>query len=178
MEYRSFTPDLEVRARAGKRLLCGIVVPYGVDQRIDDTLTERFEPGAFRHQFRAANRVRLLNGHSNTPGHLQLGHCAELRDDPAGLYGEYRVVDSDYGDHFLALAREGSLRQWSMGFIPDTTHTEGRVQVRVKATMFETALVPEGAYGDLAAVGAVRAAVPTLRRDQLLARLPKVHLPA
>lgn len=178
MEYRSFTPDLEVRAAAGKRLLCGIVVPYGVNQRIDDTLTERFEPGAFRHQFRAANRVRLLNLHSIEPGHMQLGHAVELRDDRAGLYGEYRVVESAYGDHFLALAREGSLRQWSIGFTPDTTRNDGRVQVRVKATIFETALVPEGAYGELATVGQVRAALPVLTRDTLLARLPKARFPA
>jgi len=109
-----------------------------------------------------------------------LGHGHELRDDRAGLYGEFRVVESDYGDHFLALAREGSIRQWSVGFTPDTTRTDGRVQVRVKATIFETALVPEGAYGELASVGQVRAsAVPIpMLRDTLLARLPKARFPA
>jgi Escherichia/Staphylococcus phage prohead protease len=178
MEYRSFTPDIEVRSVGNKRLLCGIVVPYGVNQRIDESLVERFESGAFSHQFRAANRVRLLNQHSRDPGHMQLGHGQEFRDDPAGLYGEFRVVDSPMGDHFLALAREGSIRQWSIGFESLAERMDGRTTVRTKARMFETALVPEGAYGDLAAVGAVRSALPTLARDTLLARLPKPHFPA
>jgi HK97 family phage prohead protease len=177
MEFRSFAPDLEVRSTS-KRLLCGIVVPYGVDQRIDDTLTERFEAGAFAHQFRAAHRVRLLNLHSVEPGHMQLGHAIELRDDRAGLYGEFRVVDSPMGDHYLALAREGSLREWSIGFRPDTSRRDGRTLVYTRATVFETALVPEGAYGELAAVGAVRSALPVLTRDMLWARLPKPRFPA
>jgi hypothetical protein len=177
MEFRSFAPELEVRSLS-KRLLCGIVVPYGVDQRIDESLTERFEAGTFAHQFRAAHRVRLLNLHSIVPGHMQLGHAAELRDDRAGLYGEFRVVEGVLGDHFLALAREGSLREWSIGFTPDTTRRDGRTVVYTKATVFETALVPEGAYGELAAVGQVRSALPVLTRDTLLARLPKPRFPA
>ena len=44
--------------------------------------------------------------------------------------------------------------------------------------MFETALVPDGAYGELASVGQVRAALPVLTRDTLLARLPKPRFPA
>ena len=80
MEYRSFTPELEVRS-ISKRLLCGIVVPYGLDTRINDALIERFEAGAFTHQFRAAHRVRLLNYHSNQPGHTILGHAVHMRDD-------------------------------------------------------------------------------------------------
>lgn len=178
MHTRTFTPDLEVRQAGGRRLLCGIVVPYGVDTRIDERMTERFQRGAFNHQLRAAHRVRLLSLHSNVPGHLQLGHGQTLRDDPAGLYGEFRVVDSEIGDHYLALAREGSLRQWSVGFNDDAARYDGRVTVWTKATAFETALVPEGAYGELASVGAVRSALPKLARDSLLARLPKPTFPA
>jgi len=178
METRTFTPDLEVRSAAGRRLLCGIVVPYGVEQQIGDRFVERFQPGAFTHQFRAANRVRLLNMHSDQPGYMQLGHAVQLRDDKSGLYGEFRVVDSPMGDHYLALAREGSLTQWSVGFTPDRDRMDGRTLVRVKATAFETALVPEGAYGELAAVAQVRARLPVLARDTLLARLPQPLFPA
>lgn len=178
METRMFAPELEVRSMS-KRLLCGIVVPYGVDQRIDDTLTERFEAGAFNHQLRAANRVGLYHLHSNDGRSLQLGFATELRDDPAGLYGEFRVVDQTaYGDHYLALVREGALREWSIGFEPMRDRAAGRTTVRVKAMLKETALVPQGAYGELAAVGQVRAALPKLRRDELLARLPKPTFPA
>jgi hypothetical protein len=70
------------------------------------------------------------------------------------------------------------LRQWSAGFIPDVDRRDGAVTVRAKATVFETALVPEGAFGELAGVMAVRAAIPTLTRDRLLARLPEPSFPA
>lgn len=178
MEYRSFDVDLEVRSRAGKRLVSGIVVPYSKDVRIDESLVERFEPGAFAHQFRAAPRVGLLNLHSNRAGSLPLGHATELRDDAAGLFGEYRIVDSTMGDHFLALIVEGSLREWSAGFEPLRSHVDGEVTVRTKASLFETAFVPEGAYGAMAAAAAVRERMEPsdrvrLTRDVLASRMPK-----
>lgn len=172
MEFRQFTPDVEVRS-LGERLLCGIVVPFGVDQQIDSALTERFERGAFTHQLRAANRVRLLDSHSTTPGCTPLGFARSLRQDPAGLYGEFRVVESDRGDHWLALVREGAMKEWSIGFRPEATRNDGRTRVYTRATVFETALVPEGAYGALAQVAQVRAALPVLTRDLLAARMPK-----
>lgn len=174
MEFRQFTPDVEVRS-VGERLLCGIVVPFGVDQQIDPSLTERFQRGAFRHQLRAANRVRLLDAHSTTPWYTPLGYARELREDANGLYGEFRVVESDRGDHWLALVREGAMREWSIGFRPESTRNDGRTRVYTKATVFETALVPEGAYGALAQVAAVREALPRipLARDALVARMPK-----
>jgi HK97 family phage prohead protease len=171
MEFRQYTPDMEVRS-VGERLLCGIVVPFGIDQQIDVGLVERFERGAFTHQLRAANRVRLLDSHSTTPGCTPLGYARTLRQDAAGLYGEFRVVEGNIGDHWLSLAREGAMRQWSIGFRPDATRNDGRTMVYTKATVFETALVPEGAYGALAQVAAVRSALPVLTRDLLLARMP------
>jgi uncharacterized protein len=179
MEYRSYTPDLEVRAVAGKRLLRGIMIPFGVDQVISDTLTERFERGAFRHQLRAANRVRLLSAHSIEPGHVQIGYATELREDPAGLFGEFRVTPGPFGDQYLGLLGEGQAREWSTGFIPDATRMDGRVMVRVKATAFEQAMVPQGAYGELAMVGEVRGAATIPRLiDTLRARLPEPRFPA
>ena len=179
MEYRTFEgADLEMRTVAGKRLLCGIMVPFGVNKQIDESLTERFEPNAFRHQLRAANRIRLLTAHSNQPVHIQIGYGILLREDTAGLYGEFRVTPGPFGDQYLGLIGEGQALQWSVGFVPDGNRMDGRVTVRTKATAFEQAMVPEGAYGELAAVGAVRSAIPVLARDTLLARLPKPHFPA
>lgn len=177
MEYRSFTPDLEVRhAATGKRLLCGIMVPFGHNQRIHEDLVERFDSGSFDHQFRAVNRIQLLNQHSTQPGHLPLGHGVELRNDQAGLYGQFRVVESAMGDHFLSLVEEGSLREWSIGFTPHRTRDDRGVLVYTRATVFETALTPQGAYGELASVGAVVRAADTAAApqsdDDLRERLP------
>jgi Escherichia/Staphylococcus phage prohead protease len=176
--YRQVAVDLQVRSMS-KRLLCGIVVPYGVDQHIDDMLTERFERGAFRHQYAAANRIELRHLHRTEPQSLLLGKCTVLRDDDAGLYGEFRVVaESAWGDHYLALVREGVLHQWSVGFSPERTRQDGRTVVYTRASLFETALVPEGAYGELASVGALRAHTSLPRLDDLYAQLPKSTLPA
>lgn len=179
MEFRQFAPDLQVRSAAGepgRRRLCGVLVPYGVNTRISDEVVERFESGAFDHQFRAAHRVQLLNLHSIQPGHLPLGHAVELYNENRGLYGEFRVVPGPFGDHFLSLVEEGSLSQWSIGFTPHKAHADHGVTVHTRATVFETALVGEGAYGEQAQVDAVirsaqaPGAPPT--DDDLRARLP------
>jgi uncharacterized protein len=175
MEYREFSEPLEIRS-ASQRLVCGRLVPFGHDQRITDDLTERFERGAFNHQLRSPNRVRFYHGHSNQSGQ-HIGHGVLLRDEAAGLYGEFRVAASVLGDHYLQMAREGMLRQWSIGFQPDRERRDGDTVVYTRANLFELALVDEGAYGELASVAAVRATIPPLSRDVLLAKLPPPRFP-
>lgn len=177
METRVVSAEFEVRATGKQRLLSGVIVPFGVNQRIDEVLTERFERGAFKHQVNAASRVPLLARHSNDAGHMQIGYGKALREDPGGLWAEFRVTPGPWGDQYLGLIEEGQARQWSIGFRTEARRMDGRVTVRTKATLFETALVPEGAYGELAAVGAVRAKLPTLYRDTILARLPAPRFP-
>lgn len=48
-EYRSFTPDLEVRSSGDGRTIHGIVVPYNAPTRVNPGLVEQFERGAFNH---------------------------------------------------------------------------------------------------------------------------------
>lgn len=175
MEYRIHSEPLELRS-ATQRLVCGRLVPFGHDQRINDSLIERFERGAFNHQLRSPNRVGFHHLHSNNPGATPIGHGVLLRDEAEGLYGEFKVAASTIGDHFLAMAREGMLSQWSIGFVPDRERRDGATTVYTRANLFELALVPEGAYGELAAVAAVRA-VPPLSRDILLAKLPPARFP-
>ena len=47
IEHRNYELDLEVRAGDDGRTVCGIVVPYNFEQRINSQLTEIFRPGAF-----------------------------------------------------------------------------------------------------------------------------------
>lgn len=176
MEIRAHSEPLEIRS-ASQRLVCGRLVPYGHDQRITDELTERFERGAFNHQLNVPNRVAFRHEHSNQHGTLKLGHGVLLRDEKEGLYGEFKVAASPMGDHYLQLAREGMLRQWSIGFSPEKERRDGGTMVWTKANLFELALVEEGAYGELAAVAAVREVIPPLARDVLLAKLPSLRLP-
>lgn len=177
MEYRSYTTAMEIRSLP-ERILAGIVVPFGVDKDIDGYLTERFERGAFRHQYKAAPRVALRNLHTGQFGSEQIGAGVMLRDDDDGLYGEFRVADSEIGRHYWAMARERMISQWSIGFRPEKTRRDGRVTVYTRAQLLETALVPEGAYGEAAQVASVRSAIPRLEVDRLRAQLPKPLFPA
>ncbi len=163
---RTFTPQLEIRSAAkggDGRIVDGIAVPYGIAQRIDSQLVERFAPGVFNHQLGAPHRVRFTREHMSWGGAL-IGRALELRDDPAGLWGAWRVSRTAAGDETLTLIEDGVLHQLSVGFrerakgnrvVTDVDPDTGEaVQVveRVKADLVEVSVVLQGAYGDGAAV--------------------------
>jgi HK97 family phage prohead protease len=175
IESRSYELDLEVRADGDGRTICGICVPYNVEQRIHAGLTEVFLPGAFDGVTRAAHRVKLLMGHDSKG--LPLGRATTLREDASGLYGEFRVSKTDIGDQALELVRDGVLTNLSVGFQPlkDNRRRDGIVE-RVKAHLAEVSLVTFGAYGEKAAVAAVREVIekPNLAQlENVLARIKK-----
>jgi HK97 family phage prohead protease len=159
VNYRTFTPDLEVRAASkggDGRTIVGIAVPYDRPQRIDDRLTESFTRGSFAHQIAAAHRVPITRDHQAHGGRL-IGRTLLLREDAAGLYGEWRVSATPTGDETLTLVRDGVLNHLSIGFREgQNRRLSGGVVQRVKAHLTEVAVVPEGAYGDEAAVTEVR----------------------
>lgn len=188
--YRSFQPDLEIRstARGGDgRTVVGIAVPYGHPQRIDHELTEQFAMGSFAHQVDAGQRannsyrVKFTRNHMSQGGTL-IGKTMLLREDAAGLYGEWRVSATPTGDETLELLRDGVLTDLSIGFRSrQDRRLPGGVTERVKADLVEVSVVLEGAYGEAALVSAVRSSEcshcgsGTPRLDQLrqaLASLP------
>lgn len=168
-QFRAFTPDLEVADGDG-RTIRGIAVPYGQVQRINPYLTEEFVRGAFNHQLGAIHRVGLWRGHSNQGGVL-IGRQIEGRDDAAGLYGEWRVSKTPAGDETLELVKDGALEQLSVGFrmVAGGSQKVDGVVRRTKANVFETAIVPQGAYGDGAVITGVRSADDGL--DEEIAQL-------
>ena len=173
-ENRSYELDLEVRAEGDGRTICGICVPYNVEQRIHAGLTEVFLPGAFDTVTRAAHRVKLLMGHDSKG--LPLGRATTLREDSNGLYGEFRVSKTDIGDQALELIRDGVLTNLSVGFQPlkDNRRKDGIVE-RVKAHLAEVSLVTFGAYGEKAAVAAVREVIEKPNLAQLENVLAKIR---
>ncbi|WP_075303135.1 MULTISPECIES: HK97 family phage prohead protease [unclassified Pseudonocardia] len=164
--FRRFTPELEIRG-AGQggdgRTIVGIAVPYGRAQVIDESLTEQFARGAFNRQLAAANRVRFARGHLASGGGV-IGRTLELRDDPAGLIGVFRVSATPLGEETLELVRDGALTDLSIGFRPRQNRrlSDGTVE-RVTADLREVAVVCEGAYGAAASVTAVR----SVEREQV-----------
>lgn len=160
IEYRTFTPELEVRSDGDGRTVEGIAVPYDREQRIDDSLTEVFVRGAFDHQLRAMHRVPFFRDHQPHGG-VQIGRTVAAHDDAAGLFWRGRVDKSTAGDAALDLIKSGKLRDLSVGFtapeFPQYRRESGAVERR-KANLTEVATVPKGAYGAGAVIAHVRAA--------------------
>lgn len=159
-EYRTFTPDLEVRSASkggDGRTIVGIAVPYGKSQRIDSRLTEQFARGAFNHQLRAAPRVPFAREHMSLGGTL-IGKTQLLRDDASGLYGEWRVSKTPAGEETLELVKDGALSDLSIGFRERQNRrlADGTIE-RTTADLREVSVVMEGAYGANAVVAEVRA---------------------
>lgn len=159
-EFRSLATlgaDMELRADGDGRTLAGIVVPWDRPTKINDHLEEEFVRGAFGRQLRDPGRIPLAREHLPHGGQL-IGKVTMLRDDAKGLYAEARVAATALGEETLALLREGALDHWSIGFreVQNSRSATGVVQRR-KATMTELAIVMQGAYGDGAKVGSMRA---------------------
>lgn len=162
MHYRTFASELELRRSGDGRTIFGIAVPYKKAMRITDDLAEQFGDKPFPDQVRAFNRIPFAREHLPLGGVL-IGATKLLRDDAAGLYGEWRVAKTPAGDEALALWEVGALRDLSIGFreVVNRILPSGVVE-RVRATLTEVALVREGSYGELAQATGVRSlqAVP------------------
>jgi HK97 family phage prohead protease len=154
--YRSYQPDLEVKSGGDGRTIYGIAVPFNAPTRIGPDLVEQFSRGAFNHQLAAPQRVKFAREHMALGGEL-IGAASVLRDDPAGLYGEWRVSRTPTGDATLELVRDGALDQLSIAFRSRQHQImPGGVVNRTKADLSEVAVVLAGAYGELATAGGVR----------------------
>ena len=170
IENRSYETDLEIRSDGDGRTICGICVPFDVEQRIHAGLTEVFRRGAFANVARAAHRVKLLVGHDSKA--LPIGRATLLREDASGLYGEFRVSKGPRGDEILELVRDNALTDLSIGFQPlkDQRRPDGVVE-RLAAHLAEVSLVTFGAYGGAATVVGVRVESPTPNLDVVLEML-------
>lgn len=144
------------------RTVRGILVPFDVPQRINESLTEGFRSGAFDHQMRAiasrGERVPFAMGHLSPPFNGQvIGSLMNIRNDKAGLYGEARVSDTQAGRDTLQLLHDGALDQLSIGFLPRSNQLDSTGTTwRTKANLTELAVVPRGAYGNGARVTEIR----------------------
>lgn len=182
-QYRSFTPDLQVRSGGDGRTIYGIAVPYNAPTRIDTNLVEEFVRGAFNHQLNAPQKVKLAREHMLLGGTL-IGAASMLRDDAVGLYTELRVSKTPVGDETLELVRDGALNQLSIMFAErQNRRVAGGIVQRVKAHLGEVAVVMAGAYGELASAVGVRSgaggAAVDERPDEELRRRAEafLHLP-
>ena len=144
------------------------IVPYNTPTQVVDAphnggtgipYVERWVPGAFAKQEKAADKV-LLNFEHERGLRGVVGHGLALREAPDALYGTFRVHPGPDGDKALHMVNEGILSGLSIEAMPVKTSRskEGFVD-RIKARLDNVALVRKGAYAD-ALVLAVREAPP------------------
>lgn len=159
MEYRAFTHSLEVAKTSDGRTITGIAVPYGLPMRIDHDLVEQFRMGSAGKLPNAPHRMRFSREHLDLGGDL-IGRAVELRDnDPAGLWGAWRVSKTAKGDDTLELFKDGVIDELSVAFWPreDNILPDGTVE-RVRVHYQEVAMVINGAYGRHAVATGLRSA--------------------
>jgi HK97 family phage prohead protease len=166
VETRSYETDMEIRKDGDGRTICGIVVPYDVEQRIHHSLVEVFRRGVFSRVVPNAHRVKLLVSHDAQA--LPIGRATLLREEAHGLYGEFRISKGSRSDDILELVRDGALSEFSIGFAPlkDNRRPDGVIE-RLAAHLAEVSLVTFGAYGQAATVAGVREVSATPNLDAL-----------
>ena len=97
--FRQFRTDLEViraKGSADDRIVRGIAVPWDMEAEIDGWLVESFQKGAVDHQMSALNRIKFSNQHMYLGG-TPVGVTRKLKNDDAGLYGEWYVSATPEG---------------------------------------------------------------------------------
>ena len=156
---RAFTGDYEVRASREGRIISGIVVPFDTVARVSDggaPYDESFKRGAFAKSIaEQGDRVKLLYQHNSLE---PIGRATLLREDAAGLYGEFHVSDVQRGDEAINLVADGVIDSFSVGFRPINAVKRGGVTVRTEVAIREASLVTFPAYAD-ARISAIRSAI-------------------
>lgn len=166
LEFRASPADLEIREDG--RTVVGIAVPFNQPAVIRDVgreFVEVFRRGAFTRTIaeRGAERVKFYDEHSHRSGKVPIGRATLLREDAAGLYGEFHVSKTAAGDDALELIRDGALDAFSVGFmrVPggDSWSADRRSVARVEVGLREVSAVAFPAYAG-ATIAAVRSLDP------------------
>lgn len=151
--------DLEIRAGGDGRTVYGLAVPFDREATVNDgygPYQEVFRRGAFAKTIQeGAKRVKFLGNHDRRK--FPLGTATMLREDTAGLVGEFRVSNTQDGNDALELVRDGALDSFSVGFAPVKDRKAGKnLLERLEVKLSEVSLVAFPAYAG-AVVAGVRA---------------------
>ena len=165
--------DLSIRAEGDGRTVHGLAVPFDRQTTVDDgygPYDEVFRKGAFARTINAGvNKVKLLCNHDRRK--FPLGAATMLREDTAGLVGEFRVSKTREGDDALELVRDGALDSFSVSFAPIKERKTGKTLIeRLEVKLREVSLVAFPAY-EGAAIAGVRAQLSEHLTDEELERL-------
>lgn len=151
--------DLTIRGDG--RTVYGLAVPFDRETNVNDGFgpyREVFRSGAFKKTLReGAERVKFYTNHGHRQNKLPIGKALSLREDTAGLVGEFYVSDTRDGNEALELVRDGVLDSFSVGFakVKERADKTGLIE-RIEVKLREVSLVAHPAY-EGALVAGVRA---------------------
>jgi HK97 family phage prohead protease len=150
-------PDLELSRSGDGRTVCGIIAPFNRATTVDDgagPYREAFVPGSFAKTIaERGHKVQFRAHHAKRTN--PLGVASLLREDAAGVYGEFRVSKTQAGDEVLELVNDGALDSFSVGFAPLRSRKANGIVERIEVALREVSIVCDPAYSD-AVVMAVR----------------------
>jgi HK97 family phage prohead protease len=155
------TREVSFEVGGDGRTIEALIVPYNTVARVSDPPSfemydERWLPGAFEKQTKAADRIKVWLNFEHEEGLRGIvGHGVELREESDGLYGTFRVHNNADGDKALELIGENIVTGMSLEAVPLRTRVNNGVVERVKATLRKASLTWRPAY-QTAQVVAVR----------------------
>ena len=131
---------------ADDRTVSGIAVPYGDEIEYVRGYFETVAPDAFDPETNGP--IKLFWSHRDV-----IGTVTEARNTPEGLEITARISETSLGNDAYALARDGAIDRFSIGFVPlssDTTRDEdGNTHVvHTSIAVREVSLVPFPAYNN------------------------------
>lgn len=181
----------EIGADTKKRIIEGVLVPYGKPTLVHDhdaspPYYEEYVPGVFRSNVNAANRVLLdfehygaTNDIVGSMGSLQgtIGHGIGLREESDHLHGSFKILQHPDGDKALELAEAGVLAAFSVAArLKRSQRSAAGVVQRLNARLDRVSLCRTGAYpeaivtairqssgSEQVAIGALRDVIASLR---------------
>ena len=113
--------DADLEIRGDGRTLYGLAVPFNQVATVNDgrgNYDEMFVRGSFQRTIagNAGQKVKLMANHDSR--RFPIGRSTNLKEDAAGLVGEFHVSATRDGDEVLQLARDKVLDSFSVGFTP------------------------------------------------------------
>lgn len=151
--------SVEVRDSDEGRRICGIAAPFGSAFDAGDYV-ETFVQGSFAKSVaERGSKIPLLEAHRRDA--MPLGRATRLEETTDGLYAEFLVSRTARGEEALALARDGVMHSFSVGFVPvrdeRRTTADGRPLVeRHEVKLHHVGLISEVPAYDDARVLAIR----------------------
>lgn len=167
--------DLDTRGDG--RTVYGVAIPFDREAKVDDGLgpyVEVIRRGAFAKTLREQTRPFKLCVNHDKLRNLPIGRAEVLREDAGGLYGEFRVSQTQAGDDALTLIRDGVVDAFSCGMIPvkDRETKPGLVE-RTELKLTEVSVVAFPAYAEALIAGVRHGADPA--EIQRLRELVRTH---